>query len=1015
MVLNVVSSLDNGPTQPVVTNPEESFLSGNSQGEHSALQKLQTQRMKLDFLRKCTKLKRPPTSLRIKGASSIPETSKLHHFSVLETLMLGEAIKSKVTLVKRLVSAVKSGNQSGPPLQEAEVKSLENHLQKKLTFYKHQEDNMWTNWPQKSPEILLNIRETRKKVNYKNKANRAKRQTERAAKKLIVDGSVVILVKEQIPPGAISVLGKGLGFVPTPKVNIEDTRLDMRLTTNRILKSSNKSLRRRNQSESSSASLESSQGPPAVPTKLFQKSYYSSMPSDEHTVNDIVKSMESELDQKLIGLRDSKPTRSKQNLTKDEQEGLKWLECMSGEGKLAVVPADKGGAILIVYPDSLRKKTLEKLENPDLYTKLDDDPTHKLHRELFDKWIEGKEKKFIHPSSAKQVMGVSDNDRKDGEGPTNRPSTASYHKPGKAYFYPSLKIHKLKREELVPGVEPPVRLVTALHEGIAKRSDVFLASEFLKNLEKDYCEDLLTDSTDALRWLENANAAEPDKQALRAFTFDFKALYDSLDPSLVKEALLHAMEISRPDWTSGFCEWLIDLVDISLRASIGCYENQWYVQKRGVPTGGSLCVQIANITVYYVMYKCVYSNSKLMKRVRTSKRYIDDGAGFFNSTEHKFKKWIGKVNDALQQYGLLIDEYQYQDIGQYVAFLDIKFCFDSDGTLQTDLHVKETDSRNYLHFSSAHPNHIYSGIVYSQCIRLRRIINSQERLKIRLEELKRAFKDAGYPNRMVDNIGTKVLNSERNLDRRKPVEKTEDEPLPIRVVSTFGSDSDLVSVVRKYEDHLQRTRSFSESGNSKQAPTSGDLPSGKHGKKLFQFVKKTGSNLRNRLVKVKDLALGNRHGQSSPCNQKNCGTCYSINKTEEFVVNGRKVKSAPGTCITYNVIYLVLCKICNRPYIGRSVRMLRIRFGEHRRAFYRITEGKKVDIDDDAYSIGLHLYTEHGLRDKADFNRNVNVCILDNASPSSIDVKEHRYIHLLKTLRPLGMNTVNPFKIPLLH
>ena len=38
-------------------------------------------------------------------------------------------------------------------------------------------------------------------------------------------------------------------------------------------------------------------------------------------------------------------------------------------------------------------------------------------------------------------------------------------------------------------------------------------------------------------------------------------------------------------------------------------------------------------------------------------------------------------------------------------------------------------------------------------------------------------------------------------------------------------------------------------------------------------------------------------------------------------------------------------------------------------------------------------------------------CILDNASLSSIDVKEHRYIHLLKTLR----STLNPFKIILLH
>ena len=88
-------------------------------------------------------------------------------------------------------------------------------------------------------------------------------------------------------------------------------------------------------------------------------------------------------------------------------------------------------------------------------------------------------------------MGVSDNDStKEGKGKTNAQSTSSYHKPGKAYFYPSLKIHKLKREDLVPGVEPPVRLVTALHEGIAKRSDVFLASEYLKSLEKDYCKDL---------------------------------------------------------------------------------------------------------------------------------------------------------------------------------------------------------------------------------------------------------------------------------------------------------------------------------------------------------------------------------------------------------------------------------------------------------------------------------------------------------------------------------------------
>ena len=41
-----------------------------------------------------------------------------------------------------------------------------------------------------------------------------------------------------------------------------------------------------------------------------------------------------------------------------------------------------------------------------------------------------------------------------------------------SYFYPMVKIKKLARD-LVPGVNPPSRLVTALQEGVSKRSDVF--------------------------------------------------------------------------------------------------------------------------------------------------------------------------------------------------------------------------------------------------------------------------------------------------------------------------------------------------------------------------------------------------------------------------------------------------------------------------------------------------------------------------------------------------------------
>ena len=124
--------------------------------------------------------------------------------------------------------------------------------------------------------------------------------------------------------------------------------------------------------------------------------------------------------------------------------------------------------------------------------------------------------------------------------------------------------------------------------------------------------------------------------------------------------------------------------------------------------------------------------------------------------------------------------------------------------------MKETDSRNCLHFGSAHPNHIYSGIVYSQCIRLRRIINSQEHLKSRLDELCTAFKAAAYPSKIVNNISNKVLNSKRNLDIRPKakIDPLNPEILPIRVVSTYGTDNDITTTVRKFEEDLKKTRSF---------------------------------------------------------------------------------------------------------------------------------------------------------------------------------------------------------------
>ncbi len=73
--------------------------------------------------------------------------------------------------------------------------------------------------------------------------------------------------------------------------------------------------------------------------------------------------------------------------------------------------------------------------------------------------------------------------------------------------------------------------------------------------------------------------------------------------------------------------------------------------------------------------------------------------------------------------------------------------------------------------------------------------------------------------------------------------------------------------------------------------------------------------------------------------------------------------------------------------------------------------------NDDDYSLGLHLIESHNCVERTDFENYYRLFILDTCttcSPSNLEVNEHKYIHSLKTLRPHGINAVDPFGIPLL-
>ena len=121
-----------------------------------------------------------------------------------------------------------------------------------------------------------------------------------------------------------------------------------------------------------------------------------------------------------------------------------------------------------------------------------------------------------------------------------------------------------------------------------------------------------------------------------------------------------------------------------------------------------------------------------------------------------------------------------------INFLDISFCFDEQNTLQTDLYKKPTDSRNFLNFSSCHAQYTFSSVIYSQGLRLRRIINDDSRLQQRLKELGEDFEKSNYPVKLINKILNKVMNTERSLEKKEKDPAPEDDRLMI--ISTYGRD-----------------------------------------------------------------------------------------------------------------------------------------------------------------------------------------------------------------------------------
>ena len=95
-------------------------------------------------------------------------------------------------------------------------------------------------------------------------------------------------------------------------------------------------------------------------------------------------------------------------------------------------------------------------------------------------------------------------------------------------------------------------------------------------------------------------------------------------------------------------------------------------------------------------------------------------------------------------------KFTYDSTKKDISFLDLKVSLTKD-KLSTDLLIKPTDCRQYLHYSSGHPEHTKWSIFYCLLLRFSRICSRENDFNRQKSNIMTWLQKRGYPENIIDN------------------------------------------------------------------------------------------------------------------------------------------------------------------------------------------------------------------------------------------------------------------------
>ena len=248
-------------------------------------------------------------------------------------------------------------------------------------------------------------------------------------------------------------------------------------------------------------------------------------------------------------------------------------------------------------------------------------------------------------------------------------------------------------------------------------------------------------------------------------------------------------------------ETLLEFAEIVLNNNILQFNEETLKQLRGTAIGTKFAPPYAIIFMADLEERTL---KDIELRPSLWWRYVDDIFFIWEHGEDSLKQFIEILN-ACHPTIKSIAEWSKEEIN----FLDVNVKL-RNRQLETDLHIKPTDTHQFLDSKSCHPYRWKKSIPYSQTLRYNRICSDNKKFDQRCNELDKWLMERGYSERMVWTQMLKARCEYRDnlLERGKT--KTSDSKLTFNI-TYYPAFQNFRSILEELQTLLAPDKEYKES------------------------------------------------------------------------------------------------------------------------------------------------------------------------------------------------------------